>query len=59
MENLGSRGARGPPEMRVSQESQVPQERKEKLGMRGTQDQTDPLGRGVALEKQDHGGHLA
>lgn len=56
---LGDPGTRGRPETRVSRESLVPLERRERLVTRGMQDRTDPLESGVALEKEDLGGPQA
>lgn len=51
--SLGGPGARGRLEMRVSLESPVPRERREKPAMREMQDQTEPPERGAALGKED------
>lgn len=51
--SLGGQGARGPLEMRVSPESPVPQERREKPAMREMQDQTEPPEKGAVLGKED------
>lgn len=54
--SLGGQGARGPPEMRESRESQGPQERRARPATRETRDQMAPPETGVALGREDHGG---
>lgn len=56
MVRLGDRGTQGHLETRVSLESLVPLERKERPVMRGMLVQMVPPERGVALEKEDLGG---
>lgn len=58
MARLGDQEAQGQLETREIQESLVPPERKERLEMRGTLAQMDPLERGVVLVKEDLGGPL-
>lgn len=59
MERLGDQGTQAPLEMRVNLESLDPQERREKLAMRGTQGRTVPPEKGAGLESKDSGEPLA